>query len=126
MDFESISLRFIANDGVAESLGFLLMAITKSYQIFLQSDLNLLLSSIMYEASSFHMPSSVLGSIQNFKIFSFDDSKVMSYCLICISLVTNEFEDFLCIHFHFSCDSYSSACPFSFSLICKSFLFLRY
>ena len=41
-----------------------------------------------YEASSLYMPSSVLGSIQIFKIFSFDASKAMSHCLICVSLVT--------------------------------------
>ena len=88
MDFESISLGFIANSGIAGSLGFLLMAVTKYCQIFLQSDLNLLFSSIMHEASSLYMPSSILGSIQIFKMFSSDGSKVMSHCLICVSLVT--------------------------------------
>ena len=45
MDFESISLGFIANSGIAGSLGFLLMAITK----YRRGDLTLLLSSIMHE-----------------------------------------------------------------------------
>lgn len=86
MDFESISLGFTANSGIAGSLGFLLMAITKYWR----SDLTLLLSSIMHEVRGFQFIHALIsiGQYPHFKIFSFGGSKAMSHCLICVSLVT--------------------------------------
>lgn len=103
-----------------------MMGFIKYHQIVLQGNRNLLLSSVMHEASSLHVFSSVLGSIQILKFFYFDGSEMVSHCLICISFVTDEFEDFLPIQFPFCMILILVLVRFLFLLICKGFLFLRF